>query len=168
MEVARALIDRSRLLLLGKPSTGLDISTRRWLVEEMHRLAREEGVAVLWATHLVDEVRSRDDLIVLEKGRMVARGEMEEVVARGGSRQSRRRLYPADLRTRGGTPVSPAHATRAFSAIVLREALRFVQQKERFFAALMRLLIWLVVFAAGFRATLELSIIPPYQNLHHL
>lgn len=49
-------------------------------------------------------------------------------------------------------------------AIVTREALRFVHQRERFVAALVRPLIWLLVFAAGFRAALGLSIIPPYQT----
>lgn len=49
-------------------------------------------------------------------------------------------------------------------AIVAREFLRFVHQRERFLAALVRPLIWLLVFAAGFRAALGLSIIPPYQT----
>ncbi|TDT77373.1 ABC-2 type transport system permease protein [Litoreibacter halocynthiae] len=49
-------------------------------------------------------------------------------------------------------------------AIVTREALRFIHQRERFVAALVRPLIWLLVFAAGFRAALGLSIIPPYQT----
>ncbi|SFR45934.1 ABC transporter permease [Litoreibacter janthinus] len=49
-------------------------------------------------------------------------------------------------------------------AIVGREALRFVHQRERFIAALVRPLIWLLVFAAGFRAALGLSIIPPYET----
>ena len=52
----------------------------------------------------------------------------------------------------------------ALRAIVWREALRFVQQRGRFFAALVRPLVWLLVFAAGFRAALGLSIIPPYQT----
>ncbi len=52
----------------------------------------------------------------------------------------------------------------ALRAIVLREALRFLNQRSRFFAALVRPLVWLVVFAAGFRAALGLSIIPPYQT----
>ena len=56
------------------------------------------------------------------------------------------------------------HATRAFLAILAREMLRFVQQKGRFFSALVRPLIWLIVFAAGFRAALGLSIIPPYKT----
>ncbi|WP_392338721.1 ABC transporter permease, partial [Loktanella salsilacus] len=45
-----------------------------------------------------------------------------------------------------------------------REALRFVQQRARFVAALVRPLIWLLVFAAGFRAALGLAIIPPYTT----
>ena len=49
-------------------------------------------------------------------------------------------------------------------AVILREALRFVYQRERFLAALVRPLVWLVVFAAGFRAALGLSIMPPYET----
>src|SRR3546814_4918161 len=60
--------------------------------------------------------------------------------------------------------MNAAHAGRAFVAILWRELLRFVQQRERFFAALVRPLVWLLVFAAGFRATLGLSIIPPYET----
>ena len=52
----------------------------------------------------------------------------------------------------------------SLSAIVSREALRFVHQRERFVAALVRPLVWLLVFAAGFRAALGLSITPPYQT----
>ncbi len=52
----------------------------------------------------------------------------------------------------------------ALGAIVTREALRFVAQRGRFVAALVRPLVWLVVFAAGFRAALGLSIAPPYQT----
>ena len=52
----------------------------------------------------------------------------------------------------------------ALRAIVAREMLRFVQQRGRFIAALVRPLVWLLVFAAGFRAALGLSIIPPYQT----
>jgi ABC-2 type transport system permease protein len=50
------------------------------------------------------------------------------------------------------------------TAIVQREALRFLSQRSRFLAALVRPLVWLIVFAAGFRAALGISIIPPYQT----
>ena len=49
-------------------------------------------------------------------------------------------------------------------AIISREFLRYVHQRERFIAARVRPLVWLLIFAAGFRATLGLSIIPPYQT----
>ena len=48
--------------------------------------------------------------------------------------------------------------------IVWREALRFVQQRERFVSALVRPLVWLFIFAAGFRQILGVSIIPPYHT----
>jgi ABC-2 type transport system permease protein len=53
---------------------------------------------------------------------------------------------------------------RAFRGIVIREALRFMQQRERFIAALVRPLVWLFIFATGFRAILGVSITPPYTT----
>ena len=52
----------------------------------------------------------------------------------------------------------------ALQAILLRELLRFVAQRGRFISALVRPLVWLLVFAAGFRSALGLSIIPPYTT----
>ncbi|MCA1494220.1 ABC transporter permease [Ensifer sp. NBAIM29] len=52
----------------------------------------------------------------------------------------------------------------ALSAVLQREALRFLGQRGRLLAALVRPLVWLIVFAAGFRAALGLSITPPYQT----
>jgi ABC-2 type transport system permease protein len=49
-------------------------------------------------------------------------------------------------------------------AIIWREALRFLHQRERFVSALVRPLVWLFVFAAGFRQVLGVSIIPPYET----
>ena len=67
----------------------------------------------------------------------------------------------AAFESRAGTR---RHYGRAFLGIVWRELLRFFQQRERFFAALVRPLVWLLVFAVGFRAALGLSIIPPYET----
>ena len=52
----------------------------------------------------------------------------------------------------------------ALIAVLRREAYRFLHQRERFLSALVRPLVWLLVFAAGFRAALGLSITPPYQT----
>ncbi|RCW83934.1 ABC transporter permease [Paracoccus lutimaris] len=60
--------------------------------------------------------------------------------------------------------LTPRMWLTAFMGITRREALRFVNQRGRFLAALVRPLVWLFIFAAGFRAVLGLSITPPYQT----
>lgn len=57
-----------------------------------------------------------------------------------------------------------AHYWLALWGIVGRELWRFVTQRERFVSALVRPLVWLFVFAAGFRAALGLAISPPYET----
>ncbi len=56
------------------------------------------------------------------------------------------------------------HYLICFRGIVFREALRFLNQRERFISSLVRPLLWLFVFAAGFRQVLGVSIIPPYKT----
>ncbi|HEV2444030.1 MAG TPA: ABC transporter permease [Steroidobacteraceae bacterium] len=60
--------------------------------------------------------------------------------------------------------MKPIHYYRCMRGIVWREGLRFLNQRGRFVAALVRPLVWLVIFAAGFRFVLGVSIIPPYQT----
>jgi ABC-2 type transport system permease protein len=48
--------------------------------------------------------------------------------------------------------------------VIWREALRFLHQRERFVSALVRPLVWLFIFAAGFRQVLGVSILPPYET----
>lgn len=73
MEIARALIHRPSVLLLDEPTVGLDAASRAGIVAHVHDLAAE-GMCVLWATHLVDEVRDADRLVVLHRGRVLADG----------------------------------------------------------------------------------------------
>jgi ABC-2 type transport system permease protein len=56
------------------------------------------------------------------------------------------------------------HYAICMAGIVWREALRFLHQRERFISALVRPLVWLFIFAAGFRQVLGVSIIPPYET----
>jgi ABC-2 type transport system ATP-binding protein len=84
-EVARALLHRPALLLLDEPTVGLDVPTRQRIVEYVHGLAREDGLGVLWATHLIDEVRDGDHVIILHEGRIRARGTLAEVTGGAGA-----------------------------------------------------------------------------------
>ena len=56
------------------------------------------------------------------------------------------------------------HYLRALRGVMTRELFRFVHQRERFISALVRPLMWLFIFAAGFRSTLGVAIIPPYET----
>jgi len=60
--------------------------------------------------------------------------------------------------------MKPSHALRALNGILRREMLRTLRQRGRLLAAMVRPLVWLAIFAAGFRSVLGLSITPPYQT----
>jgi ABC-2 type transport system permease protein len=60
--------------------------------------------------------------------------------------------------------LSPLQYAICLKGIVWREGLRFLHQRERFISALVRPLVWLFIFAAGFRQVLGVSIIPPYDT----
>ena len=85
VEIARALMHRPALLLLDEPTVGLDVPTRRDIVNHVHTLAREDGIAVLWATHLIDEISDDDDVIILHQGRVRADGNLAQVIRAAGA-----------------------------------------------------------------------------------
>jgi ABC-2 type transport system ATP-binding protein len=79
IEIAGALLHRPRLLLLDEPTVGVDIGSRQAILDHVHRLCREDGLGVLWATHLIDEVNPGDDVVVLHQGRVLAHGDSDAV-----------------------------------------------------------------------------------------
>ncbi len=81
IEIARALLHRPRLLLLDEATAGLDIRARAEILEHVRQLVASEGVGVLWATHLIDEVGPQDQVVVLHKGRILAQGAVRSVTA---------------------------------------------------------------------------------------
>lgn len=84
VEIARALLHQPRLLLLDEPTVGLDIESRQFLLDHVRGLCREQGLAALWATHLIDEVGKDAHVIVLHLGRVLAHGPVSDVVAACG------------------------------------------------------------------------------------
>ena len=74
MELARALMHNPSVLLLDEPTVGLDAAARQSITDHVHDLAAQ-GLCVLWATHLTDEVRDDDQLLVLHRGQILARGQ---------------------------------------------------------------------------------------------
>lgn len=84
LEIARALMHRPPLLLLDEPTVGLDARTRAAITVHVHDLAREDGIAVLWATHLVDEVGPHDKVLILHHGALVEQGRADQIAPVGG------------------------------------------------------------------------------------
>lgn len=78
MELARALLHNPKVLLLDEPTVGLDAAARQAITEHVHDLA-DQGFCVLWATHLTDEVRDSDALLVLHQGQIIATGATGDV-----------------------------------------------------------------------------------------
>ncbi|MBW8320102.1 MAG: ATP-binding cassette domain-containing protein [Arenimonas sp.] len=82
MEIARALVHQPEILLLDEATVGLDAASRQAITDHVHQLA-VSGLAVLWATHLVDEIEMSDQVVVLHRGRVLSNGPAAELAGDG-------------------------------------------------------------------------------------
>jgi len=85
VELARALVHDPALLLLDEPTVGLDIESRQFLLEHVRGLCAGRKLAVLWATHLIDEADDEARIVVLHRGRILADDTVPAVVAQAGA-----------------------------------------------------------------------------------
>ena len=89
VEIARALLHEPRVLILDEPTVGLDVASKSAILQHVRSLVRERGVAVLWATHLLDEIAPDDGVVVLHRGRVVAAGDVPVIAATTGAADMR-------------------------------------------------------------------------------
>ena len=82
IEIARSLVHGPRLLLLDEATVGLDLASRSDIVRIVRALVREEGLSVLWATHIFDEIEDGDSVYVLHAGKILTQGRSAEISAR--------------------------------------------------------------------------------------
>jgi ABC-2 type transport system ATP-binding protein len=101
VEIARALLHQPALLLLDEPTVGLDIASRQFLLDHVRALCREQGIAVLWATHLIDEAGDDARVMVLHHGVVLAQGPAREIM-RAASASTMREAF--DRLTREHAP----------------------------------------------------------------
>lgn len=85
VELARALLHEPRVLLMDEATVGLDPASRSDLLKLILSLRTERSVAVLWATHLCDEVTNADRVVVLHRGKVLADTTPKELVVRAGA-----------------------------------------------------------------------------------
>lgn len=84
IEIVRALLHKPSLLLLDEPTVGLDVASRQFILDEVRRQCRDEGLAVLWATHLFDEIDTDSRLVVLHQGVVLGIGPVAKVLTETG------------------------------------------------------------------------------------
>jgi len=101
VEIARALLHRPQLLLLDEPTTGLDIKARADILNHVRRLAAEEGIGLLWATHLIDEAAPHDGAVILHEGRVLAVGKAHGIAAEAGAKDIRAAFETLTAATNG-------------------------------------------------------------------
>jgi ABC-2 type transport system ATP-binding protein len=83
VSLATALLGRPELLVLDEPTVGLDPVLRRDLWATFHRLA-DDGVTLLVSSHVMDEAKRCEDLVLMREGRIVATETPDELRARTG------------------------------------------------------------------------------------
>lgn len=86
LEIARCMVHRPSVLLLDEPTVGLDAAARRSITEHVHALSRDDGLTVLWATHLTDEIMPDDQVVILHQGRVLQNAPCRDI-AQGGTLQ---------------------------------------------------------------------------------
>ena len=83
VSLATALLGRPELLVLDEPTVGLDPVLRRDLWATFHRLA-DDGITLLVSSHVMDEAKRCEDLVLMREGRIVATETPDELRARTG------------------------------------------------------------------------------------
>ncbi len=82
LTIARALINDPELIVLDEPTTGLDPQVRRMIWNRLRQL-RDSGKTLLLTTHYMDEAeRLCDDLVVIDKGQIIAQGPPRDLIRR--------------------------------------------------------------------------------------
>ncbi|WP_137921775.1 ABC transporter ATP-binding protein [Hydrogenophaga sp. 2FB] len=81
VELVRALLHAPRVLLMDEATVGLDPASRRQLLDTVRGLCRTRGMGVLWATHLIEEVRDADRLMLLHQGAVRFEGPIDTFMA---------------------------------------------------------------------------------------
>ena len=90
VELVRALLHQPQVLLMDEATVGLDPASRQQLLATVRQLCQERGMAVLWATHLIEEAQTADRLVLLYQGRTRFDGSIETFMqaSQGGDFQT--------------------------------------------------------------------------------
>jgi ABC-2 type transport system ATP-binding protein len=85
LEIARALVHEPRIVILDEPTVGLDPQTRRLVWDKLASIVAAGDRTVFVTTHYMDEAERCDDVVVLDHGKLLARGTPRELMASAGA-----------------------------------------------------------------------------------
>lgn len=74
VDIARALINRPKILILDEPTTGLDPQTRKTVWEIISNVKNETGMTVFLTTHYMEETAKADTVVIIDSGKIIAEG----------------------------------------------------------------------------------------------
>ncbi len=74
IDIARALLNQPKILILDEPTTGLDPQTRKTLWDAISTLRKEKNMTVFLTTHYMEEAADADFVVILDSGKIVAQG----------------------------------------------------------------------------------------------
>jgi multidrug/hemolysin transport system ATP-binding protein len=114
-DIARALVNKPKLIFLDEPTTGLDPSTRKHVWNLILDL-KKKGVTVFLTTHYMEEAEGADMVVVINDGRIVAEGTPFQLMEE----------YSSDMLTL--VPNDPV----AFDSALRKDSVRFSRHGERF------------------------------------
>lgn len=82
IKIAQALVHDPKLLILDEPTNGLDPKGREEILKLCHELSHAHGIALLFCSHLLDDVEKVcDDLVIVEGGEVAKQGNRQELQA---------------------------------------------------------------------------------------
>ena len=102
--IASAMITRPRLLVCDEPTTALDVTVQKQILELLRALSAENAVGILLISHDMNVVRRLcEDVAVMYKGRIVERGPTEDVFRNPQDAYTKRLIAAIPTRKRHGT-----------------------------------------------------------------
>ena len=103
VELARSLLHEPQILLMDEPTVGLDPESRTQLLRYITELKNKQSLAILWATHLVDEAEVADKVIIINAGKIISSGSPSEIIKSSGTKS----LHDAFLKITSKTKEKP-------------------------------------------------------------
>ncbi len=96
-DIARALINQPKILFLDEPTTGLDPQTRKYVWDMIEKIKNETNMTIFLTTHYMEEANNSDYMVVMDNGKVVAKGTPTEMKEKYSS--DLLTLYPKDVET---------------------------------------------------------------------